>query len=227
MRKKALFIVDPQLDFMPGGSLAVPFGDRIVPIINDILNKFEIVIVSRDWHPDDHKSFTSNNPGTNVLDIVKVNDKDMIIWPPHCVQYTEGANFHPDLQLYGVPIFTKGDKNDEHPFSGFVGVNDDGISVKKYFIDNEVDEVYVVGLAGDYCVKDTALDCAEHFKTYFVVDATRFIGEMNPTLEELVSKNVIVINSIDLDLLLSNDNFYGKDDKNLGLKYLKLKKNRL
>ncbi len=206
--KRALFIVDPQLDFMPGGSLAVPFGDKIVPIINKFSDRFNMVIVSRDWHPEDHKSFTSNNPGTNVLDVVKVDGKDMIIWPPHCVQFTDGAKFHPDLQLYGAPIFTKGENKSEHPFSGFVGVNDDGVSVEKYLKDAGVDEVYVVGLAGDYCVKDTALDCSVFFKTYFVVDANRFIGDMTPTVEDLAKNGVMIINSNDLDIFLSDDKFH-------------------
>lgn len=183
--KRALFIVNPQLDFMPGGSLAVPFGDKIVPIINKFSGRFNIVIVSRDRHPEDHKSFTSNN----------------------------GANFHPDLQLYGAPIFTKGENKSEHPFSGFVGVNDDGISIEKYLKDAGVDEVYVVGLSGDYCVKDTALDCSVFFKTYFIVDATRFIGEMTPTVEDLAENGVMIINSNDLDIFLSDDKFHTSDEK--------------
>jgi nicotinamidase/pyrazinamidase len=211
MTKKALFIVDVQNDFCPGGSLAVPFGDKIVPLINSIMTAFDIVIVSRDWHPTDHKSFTTENPGTKVLDVVKVDGKDMVIWPPHCVQYTNGANFHPELQIYGAPIFTKGDNPREHLFSGFAGINENGVSVEKYLKDNEVGEVYIVGLAGDYCVKETALDCSVFFKTFFIVDATRFIGEMNPTIEELTKNGVMIINSNDLNYFISGKEFYTKE----------------
>lgn len=207
--KRALFIVDPQIDFMPGGSLAVPFGDKIVPLVNQMIDgkfgKFDFIIVSRDWHPVDHKSFTSENPGTKVLDIVKVNGKDMVIWPPHCVQNTDGAKFHPDLHLIDVPVFTKGNDKFEHPFSGWGGYNEKLGTVEEYFKKEGVDEVYVVGLAGDYCVKQTAQDCSIFFKTYFVVDATRFIGEVNPTLEEVAKDGVMIINSNDLYIFM-NDN---------------------
>ena len=222
MKKRALFIVDPQLDFMPGGSLAVPFGDMIVPVINSIISKFDVVIVSRDWHPEDHKSFTSNNPGTKVLDKIMLNGKEMKIWPPHCVQFTNGANFHPELQLYGVPIFTKGDDKNEHPFSGFGGVNDNGDSVEKYMRDNGVEEIYVVGLAGDYCVKETALDCSVFFPTYFIIDATRFIGDMTPTVEDMAKNGVMVINSTDLDMFMSDEPYHSIKDTNK--KYATLKK---
>jgi nicotinamidase/pyrazinamidase len=206
--KRALFIVDVQNDFCPGGSLAVPFGDKIVPLINKIKDKFDVVIASIDWHPVNHKSFTTQNPGKNVLDTVNVNNKNMIIWHPHCVQGSDGAKFHPDLQVGGILVFMKGSNPNEHPFSGFVGINEDGVSVEKYLKDNEVEEVYVVGLAGDYCVKETALDCSVFFKTFFIVDLTRFIGEMNPTIEDLVKNGVMIINSNDLDIFLSDEKYY-------------------
>jgi nicotinamidase/pyrazinamidase len=213
--KRALFIVDPQLDFMPGGSLAVPFGDRIIPIINNLIPKFDLVIASRDWHPADHKSFTTENPGKEVYDVVKIEGKDMVIWPPHCVQNTEGAKFHPNLYFDGH-VFTKGDKITEHPFSGFSGINEDGVSVETYLKGNEIDEVYVVGLAGDYCVKETALDCSVFFKTYFIVDATRFIGEMNPTIEILAKEGVMIINSNDIDIFLSDKKLYERKKSSKG-----------
>lgn len=199
MTKRALFIIDVQNDFCPGGSLAVPFGDKIVPIINSLISRFEIVIISRDWHPVDHKSFTTNNDGTKIFDKIKVNGKPMTIWPPHCIQDTDGAKFHPDLKIEGFPIFTKGDNVNEHPSSGFSGTMD-GITVEKYLKDKDVSEVFVVGLAGDYSVKETALDCSVFFKTYFIVDATKFIGDMNPTLEELVKNDIMVMNSSDFEV---------------------------
>lgn len=219
MKKRALFIVDVQNDFCPGGSLSVPFGDKVVPIINDLIKKFDIIIASGDYHPSNHKSFTTENPGKNMLDIVKVNGKDMIVWPSHCVQGTTGCEFHPDLNLKDVPVFYKGDNPFEHPFSGFVGVNSDGISVEKYLKDKEVDEVYVVGLAGDYCVKETALDCSVFFKTYFIVDATRFIGDMEKTLNELVKNGVMVINSNDINIFLNDNEYHTKKDNSSSLKF--------
>ena len=203
MKKSALFLVGLQLDFMPGGSLPVPFGDRIVQIINGLIDKFDIVIASRDWHPADHMSFTTNNPGTKVLDEIKIDGKNMIIWPPHCVQNTDGAKFHKDLKMSNVLVFTKGDYKKEHSFSGFYGKRK-GISVEEYLKYKGVEEVYVVGLAGDYCVKETSLDCSVFFKTYFIIDAIRFIGSPNKTLEELVKNNVMIINSKDINIFLNN-----------------------
>lgn len=202
--KRALFIVDIQNDFCPGGSLAVPFGDKIISDINKIKSKFDIVIASGDAHPSDHKSFITEHPGTNVLDVVKVNGKDMILWPSHCVPGTKGFEFHPDLNLENVSIFYKGDNPNEHPFSGFVAINPELGSVEDYLKSQEIDEVYVVGLAGDYCAKETALDCSVFFKTYFIVDLTKFIGEMNPNLEQLVKDDVMIINSEDIDIFLKD-----------------------
>jgi nicotinamidase/pyrazinamidase len=212
--KRALFIVDPQMDFMPGGSLAVPFGDKIVPVINSLIPKFEIVVVSRDWHPADHKSFTTENPDKSVLDFVQVDGKDMIVWPPHCVQNTDGAKFHPDLNLDKILVFTKGTNPKYHPFSAWGGMSDViERTAGQFFNDLGVGSVFVVGLAGDYCVKETAIDSSKFFKTYFIVDATRFIGEMNPTLEELASKEVMVINSSDLDIFLSDEDFHTEKER--------------
>lgn len=210
--KRALFIVDVQNDFCPGGSLAVPFGDKIIPIINNLKTKFDIVIASRDWHPVNHKSFTTENPDKNVLDVVKVNDKDMIVWPPHCVQDTKGAEFHPELDMTGVQVFTKGDDIYDHPFSGYCGINQNVGTVESYFKSIGVDEVYVVGLAGDYCVKATALDCSISFKTYFIVDATRFIGDMSQTIDDLIKCGVMVINSNDIDFFVDENQWYEKKE---------------
>ncbi len=220
--KRALFIVDLQNDFMPGGSLAVPNGDKIVPIINDIIPRFDVVITSRDWHPANHKCFTTENPGKNVLDVVGTGKDRMIIWPPHCVQNSDGAKFHPDLKVDKFPVFTKGDDPNIHPFSGFNGYCAEmgGISVQQYFKNVGVDEIYVVGLAGDYCVKETALDCSVFFKTYFIIDATRFINEMTSNIEDLAKNGVMVINVKDLDIFLSDEQFHtsNKKDKNIDSK---------
>ena len=218
--KRALFIVDPQLDFCPGGSLAVPFGDQIFSVINSIIDKFDVVIASRDWHPLDHKCFDINNPGTKIFDVINVDGKDMTIWPVHCVQNDPMAEFHSSLKDKNITVFTKGDNPMEHPFSGFVGYNAElGINVKEYLKNLDIDEVYVVGLAGDYCVKETALDCSVFFKTYFIVDATRFIGEMNPTIEDLVKNGVMITNSSDLEYFLSDNNYHNKKEKEINKKY--------
>lgn len=192
--KKALVIVDPQLDFMPGGSLAIPHGDEIVPHINELINKehWNIIVVTRDWHPINHKCFTTINK-KNVLDIVDINGKPVVVWPPHCVQNTEGAKFHPDLNLDGAVLFTKGDDINEHPFTGTAGKHN-GIPLINYLENLDIEYCYVVGLAGDYCLKDTALDLSEHFEVLFDMKGTRFLGEPAPTLKELNKSGVHIVN---------------------------------
>ena len=208
MKRRALFIVDLQKDFCPGGSLAVPFGDKIVSLINEMMPKFDIVIASREWHPVNHKTFTTENPGSKIFDQVEISGKMMTIWPPHCVQNTEGAEFHPDLNLTNVKVFSKGVEIDNHPFSGFLAVDENGISAEDYLNKNAIDEVYVVGLAGDYCVKETASDCSVFFKTYFILDATRFISKPQTTLKNLIENGVDIINSGDLEYFLTEKNSY-------------------
>jgi len=185
--KRALFIVDVQKDFMPGGTYPVPFGDRIIPIINEIKDKFDLTVASRDWHPVNHKSFTDEIP-------------------PHCIQNTEGADFHPDLDLKETTIFTKGEKTID--LSGFVGVNEDGLNLYDFLDKNDVKEVYVVGLPGDFNVKETAKDCSVFFKTFLIVDATRFFDQMTPIVEDMAKDGVMIINSMDLDIFLSDDEIF-------------------
>lgn len=94
---KTLLIVDVQNDFIPGGSLSVPDGEKIVPIINDLQDKFDLVIASQDWHPQDHVSFASNHDGKSTFEEIQLHGKPQTLWPDHCVQGTKGAEFHPDL----------------------------------------------------------------------------------------------------------------------------------
>ena len=94
---KALIIIDLQNDFIPGGSLAVPGGDEIVPIINKLQHKFDLVIATQDWHPLDHSSFAENHPGKKEYEIIKLNEMDQILWPVHCVQNSKGAEFNSEL----------------------------------------------------------------------------------------------------------------------------------
>src|SRR5690554_7519896 len=95
---KTLIVIDAQNDFKPGGSLAVPNGDKIIPVINRIQHKFDLVVAAQDWHPKDHVSFASNHSGKNVFDEIKIHGQSQTLWPDHCVQDTTGALFHADLQ---------------------------------------------------------------------------------------------------------------------------------
>ena len=94
---KTLILIDVQNDFMPGGSLPVPHGNEIVPVINKLIPRFDLVVATQDWHPQTHKSFASNHKGKNLFEKIDLNGLEQTLWPDHCVQNTVGAEFHPKL----------------------------------------------------------------------------------------------------------------------------------
>ncbi len=156
-----IIVVDIQRDFCPGGALPVPEGDDIVPLVNELLHKAEksgcFIVYTRDWHPQNHMSFKTFG-GT---------------WPEHCVQWTAGAEFHPSLYLSdkGV-IISKGTNPEFEAYSGFQGTDLDA-TLKA----NGVHRLFIVGLATDYCVKETALDSLQRgYDTYVVKDAVRGVN---------------------------------------------------
>ena len=199
---KALIVVDMQNDFCPGGSLTVPDGDKIIPIINELLPKFRLTIFTKDWHTPDMEAFASSHPGKKPFDTYEVNGKPDVLWPNHCVAGTLGADFHKDIDFNSLVgkfyIFKKGTQKEHHPYSGF-----DGTELGKFLKDRGVDEVFICGLATDYCCKDTALDAAkEGFKTFFILDATKPINEnLTETLTLLKNNKIEIINSKVLDKL--------------------------
>src|SRR5579859_2188035 len=133
---KALLIVDVQNDFCPGGTLAVPEGDKVVPVINRLEDAFPLVVASKDWHPKDTVHFQK--------------------WPPHCIQNSRGAEFHPGLETAKIQeTFLKGTYNRDDGYSAFEATSND---LEKYLREKGVMELYVTGIATDYCVKASALD---------------------------------------------------------------------
>lgn len=161
MTRKALIIVDLQNDFCPGGALGVKDGDKVVPVVNDLINEFTRqgypVFATRDWHPPHHVSFKERGGP----------------WPPHCVQNSEGARFHPDLKLPpSATVISKGKNPDNDTYSGF-----DGTDLAERLREDGVDEITVCGLATDYCVRATVLDGLKAgFKVNVVLDATRGVN---------------------------------------------------
>ena len=154
---KALIIVDLQNDFCPEGTLAVAEGDTIVEGINLLAGKFEIVTTTQDWHPQNHGSFASNHPGAKPYDIGTLSGRSQVLWPDHCVQNSPGAQFNPKL-LVVAENFVKGTNPQADSYSGFF--DDDGTTtgLDAYLKSRKVTQVYICGLATDYCVKFTALD---------------------------------------------------------------------
>ena len=202
---RALIVVDLQKDFCPGGSLAVPDGDKIVPIVNDLLGKFDLIIFTKDWHHPSmyaFDSYQSSNYGKHAFEkYTNEQGQEDVIWPDHCVEETDGAEFHPDLDLGKCKkdfyIFKKGNMPHYHPYSGFGEVLETNESELHLFLkEREIKEIYIVGLAGDYCCKETALDAVKlGYDTYFIKDCIKFIGNSKETFDLLNKAKVKILES--------------------------------
>jgi nicotinamidase/pyrazinamidase len=176
---KALLLIDIQNDFVPGGRLAVPDGDAIVPLVNALQPRFDLVVASQDWHPSGHQSFASSHAGHQPFDQIDLHGLTQTLWPDHCVQESAGAALHPALDTRQVEaVFRKGMAAEIDSYSAF---HDNGhrkaTGLADYLRGRKVTHVYLAGLAGDYCVYFSALDAqAEGFATFVVTDATRPIS---------------------------------------------------
>ncbi|GAB2768487.1 bifunctional nicotinamidase/pyrazinamidase [Salinimicrobium soli] len=179
---RTLIIVDAQKDFMPGGALEVPEGDKIIPVINRIIPEFDLVVATQDWHPASHKSFAVNHPGKKEFEVIDLNGLEQKLWPPHCVQGTPGAEFHPDLNMDPVEaIFRKGMEEGIDSYSGFF---DNGhkksTGLAGYLKDKNAQDLYFCGLAADICVNFTLLDALkEGFKATLIEDAAMPLDAQN------------------------------------------------
>jgi len=188
---KALILVDLQNDFCEGGALAVNGGKGIIPLINQLQEKFEMIIATQDWHPSDHISFAANHEGKNIGDLIPLGEIQQILWPVHCVQNSKGAEFVEELNTEKITkVFQKGTDKFVDSYSGFFD-NDQKKStgLGKYLKDKGVNEIYVVGLATDYCVKYTVLDALKlDFKTYLIEDACKGVNLSENDVEKAIQE---------------------------------------
>lgn len=201
---KALLVVDVQNDFCEGGSLQVNGSGEIIKPINDLISSkdYDVVVLTADWHPKNHKSFASNWDGKNVFDVVVLGGSDQVLWPDHCIENTYGSEFHKDLNTKqdNICVFKKGLNTEVDSYSGFYD-NDHLTStgLKEFLLDKNIDEVDVCGLATDYCVKYTALDAKkEGFVTNVLLFASRgvFLGgqkDFDNVVKEFKSNGINVV----------------------------------
>jgi nicotinamidase/pyrazinamidase len=209
---RILLLVDIQNDFCPGGSLAVPEGDQVVPLANKLMRSgaFDLVVATQDWHPADHISFADNHEGMKVFETLELPRGPQTLWPRHCVQGTPGADLHPDLERGGIDyIVEKGTSPSIDSYSGFFDNNNERETSLREILNREANlrgakqheiEISVCGLALDYCVAATARDAATlGFRTQIVVDACRAVnitpGDDLRTLRELAATGVEVTTS--------------------------------
>ncbi len=202
---RALILVDIQNDFLPGGALAVPNGDQVIPIANQLQAAFPLVIATQDWHPANHGSFAASHPGKNVFDQIELNGLPQTLWPVHCVRHTKGAELATALTRDRIAkIFPKGTDVGIDSYSGlFDNGHRKSTGLGEWLKAQGVTEVFVCGLATDYCVKFTALDAAQMgFRTHLIEDASRGVNlrpyDVKNAVEEMKRAGVAVVQSAEL-----------------------------
>lgn len=198
----ALILVDMQNDFLPLGALAVPRGDEVIPIANRVQAAFELIVATQDWHPPDHGSFAANHAAKSPGDVIEFAGLPQILWPVHCVQQTGGALFASGLDTRRITrVFPKGMDPSIDSYSGFF---DNGhrraTGLGDFLKARGVTDVFVMGLATDYCVKFTALDARGlGFATHLMEDGCRGVnlhpGDVDKALHEMKAAGVSITTS--------------------------------
>ncbi|MFX1278869.1 MAG: bifunctional nicotinamidase/pyrazinamidase [Promethearchaeota archaeon] len=205
--KSALIVVDMQNDFIPGGALPVEEGDLIIGDINQLAKEFKkkeaLVVLTQDWHPLNHMSFASNHPGRNPGDEFSSDNGAIgpVLWPNHCVQNTKGAEFHKNLKVrLADEIIQKGMNPNVDSYSGFQD-NDkkSETGLNKYLSSKNIAQIFICGLALDYCCYFTAMDGVNFgYDVYFVVDMSKGIdlpeGNIKKALENMKNKGIKFVN---------------------------------
>jgi nicotinamidase/pyrazinamidase len=198
---KALLIIDVQNDFCPGGALAVPEGDLVVPIINEMINSFNHVIQTQDWHPVEHHSFASSHDGKDPYDTIQADYGEQILWPDHCIQGTNGAEFHPRLNTHkSEVIIRKGFRPEIDSYSTFFeNDHETKTGLTGYLNERGITDLFVCGLATDFCVKWSVLDgIKEGFTIHIIKDAVKGIdidGSVDAAWDEMKRAGAIILSS--------------------------------
>ncbi len=201
---EALLVIDVQNDFCPGGNLAVPDGDAIVPLVNQLMAKFDANILAQDWHPAGHSSFASSHAGKQPMEMVDMPYGPQVLWPDHCIQGSKGAEFHADLNIdkadmiirkgynKAIDSYSAFQENDKKTPTGLAG----------YLQECNIKKLYLVGLATDFCVYYSAMDAVNRgIETIVITDACRgidFDGSLDASLADMAQKGVTQIRSTDL-----------------------------
>ena len=201
----ALIIVDLQNDFLPDGALPVPHGDGVIPLANELQRCFELVLATQDWHPPDHGSFAANHPGKKPGDRIPLDGIEQILWPVHCVQNTPGAELAPSFDTSRIAhVFQKGvDPRIDSYSTFFDNAHRRSTGLAAYLKERSIKDVYLLGLALDYCVKYSALDARQlGLNTHVILDGCRGIGleagNIHRALDEMKQVGAVLLQSSDL-----------------------------
>jgi nicotinamidase/pyrazinamidase len=201
---KTLIIIDVQNDFMQGGSLEVPLGNMILPVINKVQRYFDLVVATQDWHPKNHKSFASNHYGKKSFDKMVLSGVPQTLWPDHCIQGSPGAELHQGMESNRIAaIFRKGMDPEVDSYSGFYDNNHKlNTGLAGYLKEKGTSEIYFCGLAADICVYYSILDSIqEGFSAILIEDASRplYEGKFDDIKCEIAKLGVHIINSRELN----------------------------
>jgi nicotinamidase/pyrazinamidase len=203
---RALVLTDIQNDFLPGGALAVPDGDAVIPAANKLQALFSIVVATQDWHPADHGSFAASHPGKKNFEQIELSGLRQTLWPVHCVQNTPGADFAPQLRRERIArVFQKGTEREIDSYSAlFDNGHRRSTGLAEWLKTKGVDDVWLCGLTTDYCVKFTALDAAAlGFKVHVVEDACRGVnltpGDAARAIDEMRRAGVAVLKAAEVN----------------------------
>ena len=195
----ALIIIDPQIDFCPGGALAVEGGDEIMPQINDLMDDFELIVLTQDWHPSGHSSFASSHFSQEPFSTIDMSYGAQVLWPDHCIVGSDGASFHPNLNTDRADaIIRKGMNPDVDSYSAFV--ENDKVSktgLEGFLRTRGCNDITLVGLATDYCVFWSALDGVRcGYNVSVIISACRAInlnGSLDFALQEMRNAGVVLV----------------------------------
>jgi nicotinamidase/pyrazinamidase len=197
MRNNAtLLVIDVQNDFCPGGALAVPHGNAIIPLINRLAAKFQTVVITQDWHPSGHISFAASHPATQPFEMITLPYGPQVLWPTHCVMATEGAALHSELDIpHASLIIRKGSHPEVDSYSAFLEADrTTKTGLDGFFSSRGITDIYLCGLALDYCVAWSAEDArAFGFNATVIEDACRAIdldGSLNLAWQRLADAGV-------------------------------------
>ena len=205
MRTSVLLVIDVQNDFLPGGALAVPCGDEVVPIINALARKFENVILTQDWHPPRHISFASTHSGKSPFETIDLPYGPQVLWPTHCVQGTHGAALADALDIsHAHAVIRKGHRSDVDSYSAFMEADrTTRTGLASLLHERGIKEVYCCGLATDFCVAWSALDArGAGFEAFVIEDACRAIdqnGSLAKARQRMIDADIRLISLLSLD----------------------------
>ena len=195
---KTLVIVDLQNDFLNGGSLEIPNANEIIKPINDILDNYDLIVATKDWHPEDHLSFSSNHEGKSNGDTIRINGIKQVLWADHCIKDSDGSNFPVELDSDKIDkIIYKGMDSGIDSYSGFFdNSKNKSTGLSEFLKEKKIEKIDFVGLATEYCLKFTALDSiSEGFYTRVITKCIKGIDSNDCRLafEEMRSQGIVLI----------------------------------